>query len=216
MSAFPLANVRPTKVGASWSRHSPLQQRLLTRVQSARSASSNRSCWLQYSWEVRRLGFKSHSSTILPPCLPGKCYLHSRCVAVAMVSCGCTVEYRLTSLSSRLSNPAFLQGDHWPELRLIFFNTGYAVLYALSLTTSQWLGSICALYWQRSLVDQFHRVYFKSKVLYAASKMVPELDNVDQRIADDSRNFTQGLSTCMFGGNNLGVTEGQGILQVSL
>lgn len=157
MSAFPLANVRPTKV-------------LLATVFMGSAAA-----WFQ----------------------------------IAFIN-------NTASMFAGLSNPAFLQGDHWPELRQIFVNTGYAVSYALSLTTSQWLGSICALYWQRSLVDQFHRVYFKSKVLYAASKMVPELDNVDQRIADDSRNFTQGLSTFMFGGNNLGVTEGQGVLQAAL
>ncbi len=56
------------------------------------------------------------------------------------------------------------------------------------------------LYWQKRFVGQFHSVYFKNKTLYAANKMVPCLDNMDQRIADDTRNFTSDLFDSVFGG----------------
>ena len=36
------------------------------------------------------------------------------------------------------------------------------------------------LYWQKSFIGQFQSVYFKNKTLYAANKMVPCLDNMDQ------------------------------------
>ena len=37
-----------------------------------------------------------------------------------------------------------------------------------------------ALYWQEHVVGGFHDAYFSSKSLYAANKMVPSLDNMDQ------------------------------------
>ena len=76
------------------------------------------------------------------------------------------------------------------------------VLYALFVAVTQWLGSVVGLYWQKSLIGQYQEVYFKNKTLYAANKMVPCLDNMDQRIADDTRNFTQGLATFLFGSVN--------------
>jgi hypothetical protein len=45
-------------------------------------------------------------------------------------------------------------------------------------------------------------VYFSNKTLYAANKMVPSLDNMDQRIADDTRNSTTGLFALLFGDPN--------------
>ena len=45
-----------------------------------------------------------------------------------------------------------------------------------------WAGSrqVVGLYWQEQLVGEFHAVYFASKTMYAANKMVPSLDNMDQ------------------------------------
>jgi ABC-type uncharacterized transport system fused permease/ATPase subunit len=85
-------------------------------------------------------------------------------------------------------------------------------VYALSVAGTQWLGAVIGLYWQKSFLGQFQDVYFKNKTLYAANKMVPSLDNMDQRIADDTRNFTQGMATFLFGSTN-GV---QGAVQVRL
>jgi ABC-type uncharacterized transport system fused permease/ATPase subunit len=66
------------------------------------------------------------------------------------------------------------------------------------------------LYWQKSFIGQYQEVYFKNKTLYAANKMVPCLDNMDQRIADDTRNFTSSLFSVLFG-----TTSGtNGLLQV--
>ena len=59
------------------------------------------------------------------------------------------------------------------------------------------------LYWQKSFIGQFQSVYFKNKSLYAANKMVPCLDNMDQRIADDTRNFTSDLFDSVFGSGGL-------------
>ena len=36
------------------------------------------------------------------------------------------------------------------------------------------------LYWQKQLVVEYQHVYFKNKTMYAANKMVPALDNMDQ------------------------------------
>jgi ABC-type uncharacterized transport system fused permease/ATPase subunit len=58
---------------------------------------------------------------------------------------------------------------------------------------------VLALYWQKQLVFEMENVYFKGKTLYAANKMVPSLDNMDQRIADDSRNASQGVMQFLFG-----------------
>jgi len=69
-----------------------------------------------------------------------------------------------------------------------------------------------ALYWQKSFIGQYQDVYFKNKTLYAANKMVPCLDNVDQRIADDTRNFTAGIMAFLFGTT----TGAQGFMQVQL
>jgi ABC-type uncharacterized transport system fused permease/ATPase subunit len=69
-----------------------------------------------------------------------------------------------------------------------------------------------ALYWQKSFIGQYQDVYFKNKTLYAANKMVPCLDNMDQRIADDTRNFTAGIMSFLFGTT----TGAQGFMQVQV
>jgi hypothetical protein len=109
-----------------------------------------------------------------------------------------------------LSSASFLGGAHAAELRVIFVSMLTVVSYALFMAATQWLGSVVALYWQKSLIGQYQEVYFKNKTLYAANKMVPCLDNMDQRIADDTRNFTQGLATFLFGS----VNGTQGAMQV--
>jgi ABC-type uncharacterized transport system fused permease/ATPase subunit len=58
---------------------------------------------------------------------------------------------------------------------------------------------VLALYWQKQMILEMEEVYFKGKTLYAANKMVPSLDNMDQRIADDSRNASQGVMQFLFG-----------------
>ncbi len=39
---------------------------------------------------------------------------------------------------------------------------------------------VFGLYWQKQLVFEFQNAYFKNKTMYAANKMVPSLDNMDQ------------------------------------
>ena len=40
--------------------------------------------------------------------------------------------------------------------------------------------NIVGLFWQKQLVVEFQDAYFNNKTMYAANKMVPSLDNMDQ------------------------------------
>ncbi len=40
--------------------------------------------------------------------------------------------------------------------------------------------NIVGLYWQKHLVAEFQDAYFQNRTMYAANKMVPALDNMDQ------------------------------------
>lgn len=79
------------------------------------------------------------------------------------------------------------------------------LLSAFCQAFAMWTGYVVALYWQKQLIYDMQGTYFQSKVIYAANKMVPSLDNVDQRIADDTRQLSQRFFTLMFGG---GATTG--------
>lgn len=56
-----------------------------------------------------------------------------------------------------------------------------------------------SLYWYKAVVKRAHLLYFNHKVLYGANNIAPELDNVDQRIAADARQFTTLFGSIMFG-----------------
>jgi hypothetical protein len=54
------------------------------------------------------------------------------------------------------------------------------IVLLLFVLAWHWLRSVVGLYWQKSFVGQFQEVYFTNKTMYAANKMVPSLDNMDQ------------------------------------
>lgn len=108
--------------------------------------------------------------------------------------------YLKTSAMAYLVSDAFLvdkASGH--EFTLLFLLAGTYATFSFALAFSMWTGYVVALYWQKQLISDLQSVYFKSKVIYAANKMVPSLDNVDQRIADDTRWMTQNFSQIMFG-----------------
>lgn len=93
-------------------------------------------------------------------------------------------------------------GLAWTYIIIFFVSF---VLQAFGLSFAMWVGYVVALYWQKQLIGDLQDDYFSSKVIYAANKMVPTLDNVDQRITDDTRLMTQGFFGLMFGN---GVAQG--------
>ena len=95
------------------------------------------------------------------------------------------------------------------EFVYILAQTAAFVVNAVAIGVGEWVGAVVALFWQRQLIRDLHSAYFKSKVIYAANKMVPSLDNVDERITDDTRQLTQKFAALVFGSGS-----GQGFMQV--
>jgi ABC-type uncharacterized transport system fused permease/ATPase subunit len=93
-------------------------------------------------------------------------------------------------------------GLEWTYIIVFFISF---VLQAFGLAFAMWVGYVVALYWQKQLIGDLQGDYFSSKVIYAANKMVPTLDNVDQRITDDTRLMTQAFFGLVFGN---GVAQG--------
>jgi ABC-type uncharacterized transport system fused permease/ATPase subunit len=85
------------------------------------------------------------------------------------------------------------------EFTYIVLNFVALVVWAFCLAYSMWTGKVVGLYWQRYLLHDMQNTYFGGKTIYAANKMVPAMDNVDQRITDDTRMLTQGFFALLYG-----------------
>jgi ABC-type uncharacterized transport system fused permease/ATPase subunit len=92
-----------------------------------------------------------------------------------------------------------MDGHRAATFKNLAFTSTALVVSLLLLALALWQGAVAALFWQRSLVQQLEAIYFNNKTLYAANRMVSTLDNMDQRITDDTRNFTQGMAAFVFG-----------------
>ncbi|HIK43563.1 MAG TPA: ABC transporter ATP-binding protein/permease [Leptolyngbyaceae cyanobacterium M65_K2018_010] len=68
---------------------------------------------------------------------------------------------------------------------------GVLVAYAPLLAGYDYLQKRLGLEWRRWLTGQFVGDYFRDRAFYAIQQFQPDLDNPDQRLAEDIRNFTQ-------------------------
>ncbi len=72
---------------------------------------------------------------------------------------------------------------------LIFI--GVLVIYAPLLAGYRYLRDRLSLQWRRWLTNQFVGNYFNNRAYYNLNALNIDIDNPDQRIAEDIRSFTQ-------------------------
>lgn len=72
---------------------------------------------------------------------------------------------------------------------LIFI--GVLVVYAPLLASYTYLRDRLGLEWRRWLTDRFVNRYFGDRAFYQINQFNPDIDNPDQRIAEDVKSFTQ-------------------------
>jgi vitamin B12/bleomycin/antimicrobial peptide transport system ATP-binding/permease protein len=80
------------------------------------------------------------------------------------------------------------EGRFWQTV-MIFL--GVLVVYAPLLAGYNFLRDRLALAWRRWLTDSFVDRYFRDRAFYLINQFNPDIDNPDQRIAEDIRSFTQ-------------------------
>ncbi|MEL6780488.1 MAG: ABC transporter ATP-binding protein, partial [Cyanobacteria bacterium J06597_16] len=68
---------------------------------------------------------------------------------------------------------------------------GILVVYAPLLAGYTFLRDRLGLAWRRWLTDSFIERYFRDRAFYNINQFNPDIDNPDQRIAEDVRSFTQ-------------------------
>lgn len=68
---------------------------------------------------------------------------------------------------------------------------GILVIYAPLLAGYTFLRDRLGLAWRRWLTDSFISRYFQDRAFYNINQFEPDIDNPDQRIAEDVRSFTQ-------------------------
>lgn len=68
---------------------------------------------------------------------------------------------------------------------------GVLVVYAPLLAGYTYLRDRLGLEWRRWLTDRFVNQYFSDRSFYRINQFNPDIDNPDQRIAEDVRSFTQ-------------------------
>lgn len=68
---------------------------------------------------------------------------------------------------------------------------GILVVYAPLLAGYTFLRDRLSLAWRRWLTDSFIDRYFRDRAFYNINQFSPDIDNPDQRIAEDVRSFTQ-------------------------
>lgn len=94
---------------------------------------------------------------------------------------------------------AMVKGTLHDAVLLTLVALAVGIALAMFQALCRWVGMILTLYWFRAIVDQAHSKYFTSAVAYLASNGPRRLDNVDQRIAEDSRLFTTSMGQVAFG-----------------
>lgn len=80
------------------------------------------------------------------------------------------------------------EGRFWQTVSIFI---GVLVVYAPLLAGYNFLRDRLALAWRRWLTDSFVERYFTNRAFYRINQFSPEIDNPDQRIAEDIRSFTQ-------------------------
>ncbi|MFM7423549.1 MAG: ABC transporter ATP-binding protein/permease [Elainella sp.] len=75
--------------------------------------------------------------------------------------------------------------------KIVFVFIAVLVLYAPLLAGYQYLRDRLSLNWRRWLTNRFVDRYFANRAYYNLQTLTPEIDNPDQRIAEDVRSFTQ-------------------------
>ncbi|MGF1460297.1 MAG: ABC transporter ATP-binding protein/permease [Leptolyngbyaceae cyanobacterium] len=80
------------------------------------------------------------------------------------------------------------EGRFWQTV-VVF--VGVLVVYAPLLAGYTYLRDRLGLAWRRWLTTQFVDRYFRDRAFYRINQFAPDLDNPDQRIAEDAKSFTQ-------------------------
>ncbi|MGB3299579.1 MAG: ABC transporter ATP-binding protein/permease [Phormidesmis sp.] len=80
------------------------------------------------------------------------------------------------------------EGRFWQTVSIFI---GVLVVYAPLLAGYSFLRDRLALAWRRWLTDSFIERYFTNRAFYRINQFSPDIDNPDQRIAEDIRSFTQ-------------------------
>ncbi len=75
--------------------------------------------------------------------------------------------------------------------KTVWIFIGILVAYAPLLAGYTYLRDRLGLEWRRWLTDSFVSRYFQNRAFYQINQFSPEIDNPDQRIAEDVRSFTQ-------------------------
>ena len=79
--------------------------------------------------------------------------------------------------------------DRFWQTVVIFI--GVLVVYAPLLAGYTYLRDRLGLAWRRWLTTHFVERYFTDRAFYQINQFNPDIDNPDQRIAEDAKNFTQ-------------------------
>ena len=64
---------------------------------------------------------------------------------------------------------------------------------------SLWLSKRIGLLWRKKLVNRFQQMYLNNENVYTINHLTSEVDNVDQRIAMDVKQFTEEMINHLFG-----------------
>ncbi len=80
------------------------------------------------------------------------------------------------------------EGRFWQTVTIFL---GVLVVYAPLLAGYTFLRDRLALAWRRWLTDSFVDRYFTDRAFYNINQFSPDIDNPDQRIAEDVKSFTQ-------------------------
>lgn len=73
----------------------------------------------------------------------------------------------------------------------VFIFVGVLVVYAPLLAGYTYLRDRLGLEWRRWLTERFVDRYFQDRAFYSINQLNPDIDNPDQRIAEDVKSFTQ-------------------------
>lgn len=91
-----------------------------------------------------------------------------------------------------------VDGTYHDAIVLAGASVGLGVVQALVTSSARWLGSILSLYWYRALVERGHELYFSGNAVYGINNLQGKLDNVDQRLVEDTRLFTTAAGGIFF------------------
>eukprot|EP00944_MAST-04C_sp_MAST-4C-sp1_P008648 g8648.t1 len=125
---------------------------------------------------------------------------------IAAVGCQILFVYANISLVNKYFNPNILSklSNRGNPLSDIVFYAIIISIMGVLFVLSQWLPRRVGLKWRHRLVGYFHDKYLKFNNVYTINHLKPDIDNVDQRIATDVKQFASSMKSSDFMDNVFG------------